>query len=248
MRESIRYMKGDLKLHNVAAILLTVSLHRLDGCLEVEQKNVCKKLFFDKGNITFAASNQFDDRLGDILLAEGKITQAQYDLSVAELKKGKKRQGAILVQFGILTTHELILAIRRQITKILYSIIRWDSGEYRFDFLEEAIKESVTLRENMLNLMQKTLEEDQDTSWFDKSISDIRTIFTINNDAVSVFDSMTLTPNERKMYHYIYEGQRSMQNICDWSEFEPIETIKGIQYLIDQNLLTMVNTIWDISN
>ena len=123
-----RCAKGKLELQNLAAILLTIYLHKSTGRLELQKDDVVKKLFFHQGNITFAASNLNEDRLGDIMLNEGKITQEQYDESVIELKKGRKRQGSILVQLGYLNTHELILAIRHQITTILFSVLPWKDG------------------------------------------------------------------------------------------------------------------------
>ncbi len=50
----------------------------------------------------FASSNLPNDRLGEILLREGKITVEEYETSIKAISKGK-RQGKVLVEMGALS-------------------------------------------------------------------------------------------------------------------------------------------------
>ena len=58
------------------------------------------------GRVVFATSNLPTDRLGEVLIRDGKITVEEYEASVRGLHKGK-RQGRVLVESGALSPGEL---------------------------------------------------------------------------------------------------------------------------------------------
>jgi hypothetical protein len=238
-------IKGSLDRQNLASVLLTVFLHRFSGLLDVNQDKVQKKIFFEEGNIVFAASNLNRDRLGDILLEEKKITREHFDASVIELKKGKKRQGAIFVQLGALTTQELILAIRHQIRVILFSILPWNKGTFTFTFLDQTPKETVTLRENTLNLLSAATESVTNREWLQKGIKEIRSQVNFPGGVQVRGNSLSMTPQERKIYLFVTEKDRTLEQVCQWSEYNEAETIKSLHYLLSQELLQIRNPFWN---
>lgn len=237
--------KGSLNLQNPVAVLLTIYLHRFTGNLTLTRSNVKKRFFFSNGNMVFAASNQLEDRLGDILLTEGKITQAQYDESVTELKKGKKRQGTILVKLGYISTHDLILAIRHQIKLILLSVITWKKGHYNFYYENTPFKENVTLRENTLKLIDSTMSSMENASWLHEGIEELTSLLRIHEEKLENISKISLTPYEMKIYKFIGEGEKTVEEICEWSEYNEIETLKSISYLLESKLLRINNPYWE---
>ena len=86
--------------------------------------------------MVFSSSNQDNDRLGEILLKEGKINLEQYNQSVAILKKTGKKQGAIFVELGYLKPQELVWAVRRQVEDIILSLFSFEGSNFRFEFKE----------------------------------------------------------------------------------------------------------------
>lgn len=239
-----KIIRGNLETHNLASVLLTIFLHRFSGELVVQREKVIKRLFFDEGNIVFAASNQPRDRLGDILLQEKQISQADYDASALELQKGKRRQGAILVQRGCMTTQELIIAIRRQITFILFSILPWRQGTFSFTYSERPIKETVRLRENTLSLIEKSTESITSTDWLQAGIRAIMSTLSASTGKAEDISALGLTPQERKLCAYISERERSLEEICHWSVYNNIETMKSVHYLLTKDLVTIANASW----
>lgn len=239
-----KIVRGNLELQNLASVLLTIYLHRSSGDLIVQRDKVIKRLFFDEGNIIFAASNQSRDRLGDILLQEKQISQKEYDASVLELKKGKKRQGAILVQLGCLTTQDLIIAIRHQITIILFSILPWKQGTVAFSFRERPINETVTLRENTLNLIEKSTESVTSAEWLQSGIRTVMSRFFISSGKTQDVSTLGLTPQERKMFLFIADRERTLEEICHWSGYGDTVTMKSVHYLLTRNLIDIASTTW----
>src|SRR3990172_5215814 len=99
--------------------------------LTLEQNHQVKTIYFKEGNIVSASSNLETDRLGEMLMKAGKLSQDQYHQSVERLKTTGKRQGAALVELGFLKPKELSEGLKYQVQEILYSLFLWNEGSYR---------------------------------------------------------------------------------------------------------------------
>src|SRR5207244_11449676 len=88
-------MLTDLATSPISETLRKSSVERRSGDLQVQSGRVVKTVFFDHGRIVFAASNLKKDRLGEALVALGRITDEQFTRGSALLKEegGKRRCG-----------------------------------------------------------------------------------------------------------------------------------------------------------
>jgi hypothetical protein len=89
-----------------------------------------KIVYFDQGRPVFASSSEPGDRMGELLVREGKITAAQYERCQSQVAASGRRIGEILVDFGYLKRRELLPAVRRHVEDIVYSLFAWDRGHY----------------------------------------------------------------------------------------------------------------------
>ena len=127
------------------------------GVLILKQEKVIKKVYYEKGEIVFAVSSLDDERLGDVLLAEGTITEEQYRQSSKLIAPGR-RQGKVLVEMGVIAPEELWKSVCRQVEAIVYTLFQWEEGY--FEFLEgdlpaeERIKLSVSIPNLILEGMR----------------------------------------------------------------------------------------------
>ncbi|MBZ0236835.1 MAG: hypothetical protein K8M05_31190, partial [Deltaproteobacteria bacterium] len=85
----------------------------------------------ESGRPVFASSNLAHDRMGELLLREGKITAEQLARCRDLVRDTGRRMGEILVERGFLKRRELLPAVRRHVEDIIYSLFAWDHGEYR---------------------------------------------------------------------------------------------------------------------
>ena len=94
--------------------------------------------------MVFATSNLPSDRLGEVLLREGKITPEQNESSVRALAQGR-RQGRVLVETGALSPDELWWAVQTQVREIVFSVFQWDEGQFHFEESVLPEKERITV-------------------------------------------------------------------------------------------------------
>ena len=128
-------MLTDLAVTPIAETLRRLSGERRSGDLHVRSGKLIKLVFFDHGRIVFAASNLKKDRLGEALVAAGRITEEQFQMVSALMQDGdtRRRFGEALVQAGVLDKRELGHSVARQVKRIVLSIFESDSGAASFE-------------------------------------------------------------------------------------------------------------------
>ena len=89
------------------------------GTAVFERDGDVKKVYFKEGEVIFASSNRDEDRLGEYLLRAGTITKAQYDAASEIIKRANKKLGAILVELGFLSPHDLVSGVKLQVRDII---------------------------------------------------------------------------------------------------------------------------------
>lgn len=123
-------------------------LHRLDerretGALKVSNGSTSRELHFRDGSIVGARTSVDRERLGELLIAEGRITRQHFEDASIFVRHGW-RLGRILVELGVLEASEVVRAVHRQAIEIARAALREQGAEIRFDKQSEPF---VTLEE-----------------------------------------------------------------------------------------------------
>ena len=129
-------IRGSLKEASLPDVLQLLAMGKKTGCLSVTHRNNFGYIYFDKGRICYASIVNRRDRLGDMLVKSGVITQAQLDAAHrrCRTKRHDKRLGELLVEQGALTRRA---AARRrsdvQIEEAVYFLFTWNQGTFNFE-------------------------------------------------------------------------------------------------------------------
>jgi tetratricopeptide (TPR) repeat protein len=127
-------MLTDLSVTPIAETIRILSADQKSGDLQVRSAKVVKTLFFDHGRLVFAASNLKKDRLGEALVALGRITDEQFREISALMKADRKRRfGEALVQSGLMDKKELGGSVARQVRRIALSLFEFTEGAASFE-------------------------------------------------------------------------------------------------------------------
>src|SRR3954465_250873 len=94
-------IKGSLKEASLPDVLQLLSMGKKTGCLAVTHRNNFGYIYFDEGLISYTSNVNSRDRIGDVPLKAGVITQAQLDPDInAQATHRDKRIGDLLVAQG----------------------------------------------------------------------------------------------------------------------------------------------------
>src|SRR5579862_4191232 len=127
-------MLTDLSATPTAELIRRLSAERRSGDLQVRSVKTVKTVFFDHGRVVFAASNLKKDRLGEALLALGRITDDEFKRASDLMRNDKRRRlGEALVQAGVLERNELGRSVARQVKRIVISLFNFKDGVASFE-------------------------------------------------------------------------------------------------------------------
>src|SRR5512132_2923699 len=127
-------IRGSLKEASLPDVLQLLSMGKKTGCLSVTHRQSFGYIYFERGRICYASIVNRRDRLGDVLVKSGIITQAQLDAAIAvQDRRRDKRRGELLVEGGALTIEALHRAIEVHIQEAVYFLFTWNQGTFNFE-------------------------------------------------------------------------------------------------------------------
>src|SRR5512134_1064652 len=126
-------MLTDITTSPIAETVRRLSAERRSGDLQVRSGRMVKIVFFDHGRLVFAASNLRRDRLGEALVADGRITEEEFNRVSALMRTDRKRFGEALVVAGVMDRQEVGTAVARQVRQVALSLFELVDGAAVFE-------------------------------------------------------------------------------------------------------------------
>jgi hypothetical protein len=132
-------LQGTIKDFALPDIFQLIGLQKKTGILTLVNGEDTVTLKFLTGEVVGADSptRTLEDRLGEVLVRTGKITQTQLQEALKAQSSTLQRLGHLLVNAAYISEDELVEALRIQSTQIIYRLFRWMDGEYSFDAVED---------------------------------------------------------------------------------------------------------------
>ena len=229
--------EGKLDDFPLADIVIGLQRSSSTGVLQVGDDAIIKKIYIKNGDMVFAVSNQDKDRLGDILLREGKINLEQYNHSVEQLRNTGKRQGTILVQLGYIKPQELVWAVRHYVEEIILSLFSFEKGKFKFIEANSPSEEMITLKLSAANIIYRGIKRIANPqNAFNFLRLSIDTVLSFSSDPLNLFQDITLDAADRKILSYI-DGKTSIRVILSLSSLNETETLKSLYALLSTRMI-----------
>ena len=221
--------KGQIAELPVPDLLQHLHVSKGTGILTLVSGGARKALYVKDGQVVFAASNLPNDRLGELLLREGKITVEEYESSIKAITKGK-RQGKVLVEMGALSPKDLWEGVQFQVKEIVYGVFQWDEGQFHFEESTLPEKERITVELDMQDLILNGIRRVDATGRIQDRYPEVDGVLErVGTEAVG------LEPYEFHVLRLI-DGERSVLDICRESEIGDNETQKVLYALVSTGL------------
>lgn len=122
---------GQLNEHPLAELIREISAAELSGALRLVRERTKAVIYFENGEIIYAASNVRAFRLTECVGRWGIFNQEQ--LERVQHRTADKDFGEALVETGLLKPKALDDLIARQVSEVIYHTLLWIDGEWEFD-------------------------------------------------------------------------------------------------------------------
>ena len=234
-------IKGSLKEASLPDVIQLLFLGRRTGCLALADQQNFGTIYFDEGNIIFAAIVNRRDRLGDLLLRSGRISAGQ--LHQAVNRQGEEREqklGEILVQQGAISRDDLQHYIRVQIEEAVYYLFTWNSGTFNFEAGVRPEREDFLVRINPEYLLLEGARRVDEWSLIEKKIPSFDLIFSV--DGTHLGESAPELSAEQRALVPLLDGTRDVSQVMEESGLIEFEVGKALFGLITAGFARRVGT------
>jgi hypothetical protein len=139
-------LEGDLSHFFPTEVLQLLQLAQANGRLELERPRETVELYFERGRPVFARTSGASVRAGEVLVHRGLLApDALVEALTEQANQPGERVGAILVARGAITPEQLQSAVREVLRRIVYGVLLWREGRFRFHIGERVATEDIRL-------------------------------------------------------------------------------------------------------
>ena len=224
-------IKGSLKEASLPDVLQLLSMGKKSGCLAVTHRNNFGYIYFDKGLISYASIVNRRDRIGDILVKAGSITQVQLDSAIsAQTLHRDKRIGELLVAQGAISRDELHAQIRVQIEEAVYYLFTWTQGTFNFEADVGPEEQDLLVSINPESLLLEGARRVDEWSMIEKKISSLDLVFDVDRGKLA--ESGVELPREQQVVSDLLDGRRDVLAVIEDSGLGEFEVGKAVYGLV----------------
>ena len=231
-------LQGKITKFNVPDIFQLISTGRRTGTLGVNRQKQAVLFYFNDGQITYAYRPNQYNRLGDRLLAKEIINDAALEKSLHSQKQllGKKRLGKILLDSKLINEQQLRSVLTEQITDIVSRVMAWDTGTFKFYDGKFPTKEELDLSLSTENLILEGARRVDELHRFQEQLPEITARLKIKPLTNKSEIELKLTAMEWNILTCC-SSHRSLDNIVHESQYDPVDTLKTIIKLMNDDLI-----------
>ena len=224
-------IKGSLKEASLPDVLQLLSMGKKTGCLAVTHRNNFGYIYFDKGLISYASIVNRRDRIGDILLKAGSITQAQLDAAIsAQATHRDKRIGELLVAQGAITRAALHAQIMLQIEEAVYFLFTWTQGTFNFEADVRPEEQDLLVSINPESLLLEGARRVDEWSLIEKKIPSLDLVFDLDRGKIA--ESGINFPRDQQLVGDLLDGRRDVSAVIEESGLGEFDVGKAIYGLV----------------
>jgi hypothetical protein len=257
-------LEGTIKDFGLPDIFQLIGLQRKTGLLTLKSEKESVTVTFENGMVVMADSDQkrLEDRLGSVLVKQGKLTKEKLDEALQTQKATLQRMGHILTTGNYITEQDLKEALQVQVSQIVFKVFRWRDGEYHFaptdsvdydrdnfapmsaDFiLMEGIRmvDEWPIIEKKIPSMDIVLRPVVDGSMIEVGSAEGSAIDDVlgKRGAASSLSKIRLSAEEERVYRKV-DGTRTVQGIIDATGMAEFEVCRTLFDLLNRNIISTV--------
>jgi hypothetical protein len=232
-------IQGNIEEAGLPDVLQLLSLGRKSGCLTLVDGESQGQIYLDVGRVSYATVANRLDRLGDMLVKSGRITQQQLNAAVEEQGRTNKRQiGRILVDSGKIDRAELERFIRLQVENAVYYLFTFKQGTFSFASDRLPPHQPLLVSLDAESLLLEGARRVDEWSLIEKKIPSFDLVFRSTRETLG--SSAESLSEEQKVILPLLDGVRDVAGIIDVTALSEFEVGKALYGLLTAGFIQLV--------
>ncbi|HEU4762121.1 MAG TPA: DUF4388 domain-containing protein, partial [Gemmatimonadales bacterium] len=223
-------IKGSLSEASLPDVIQLLALGRRSGCLAVADRQNFGYIYFEDGRIIFASIVNRRDRLGDLLVRNGKLSADLLAKAIdMQAANPERRIGQILLELDAITPDALREFVALQIEEAVYFLFTWTSGTFNFEAGVAPEEQDLLVSINPESLLLEGARRVDEWSLIAKKVPSFDLIFTADPSRIAGSE-VTLSPVQERILPLL-DGTRDVQQVMEESgmvEFQVGQAIFGL--------------------
>lgn len=237
-------LRGDLRVVPLAEVLQLLDVQEQSGVLTVERSGARVDIYFRRGRVDQAVADGVPEEflLGRFVLDAELMQRADFEsfLESRSSKSGANQRliGSALVKLGLLAEADLKACLTRQSSELIYEILRWRHGRFRFAAgleLPPSVIDAALGLDVEAVLMEGYRRVDE---WhlIERAIDNFDVVFLRNEDSVAQMGRGRLTREELAVLELV-NGKNTVKDIIRKSRMGSFEVSKMLYRLLSIKLV-----------
>ncbi|HUV30057.1 MAG TPA: DUF4388 domain-containing protein [Acidobacteriota bacterium] len=234
-------LQGNIEKFTLPEILQLIAASRKSGTLGIQKDDSIVMMYFDKGEVVYGYGPRQTFHLGQALRERGLLTAEQLDeaVNIQAKTENTKRLGEILVNRGFIDRADLETVVRKQVEELLYSLLSWQNGSFKFYEDQFPTDEEVTVRLSVENVILEGLRRLDEWNLIRETLPDFEAVYVISASQGGRARAVTLHADEWNVMA-LTDGRRTVNQICERSGISREDTLKRLAQLKLAGLLTQI--------
>lgn len=233
-------LQGSIEKFTLPEIFQLIAASRKSGTLGIQKDESIVMIYFRNGEIIYGYGPRQTYHLGQLLKERGRLTAEQLEeaVNVQAKTENTRRLGQILIDRNFIDRADLEGVIRRQVEELLYSLLSWQSGSFKFYEDQFPTEEEITVSLSVENVILEGLRRIDEMNMVREVLPDQKQVYTISASQRGRRRAVTMEASEWNVMALV-NGQRSLEEICKLSPLDEDETMRQLAHLKLAGIITV---------
>lgn len=229
-------LEGRIEHVSLGDVLQLMQMQQQSGVLEVERGKQTAWISLRGGLVELASARGVNPEflLGRYLLEEELLEREDLEHLLRSRVEPQKHSGPRrllgdqLVKLGYITEDDLRRALVRQTSELVYDVLRWNDGRYRFArFATRPEAESAHLGLPIASILMEGLRRVDEWRLIEEQIHSFDVVFERNHDVIAGIDLDRLSREERAVLSKV-DGKRCVREVVEAARLGSFECCKAL--------------------
>ena len=233
-------LRGDLRVVPLAEVLQLLDAQEQSGSLTVERSGARVDIYFRRGRVDQAVAEGVPDEflLGRFVLDAELMQRGDFESFLESRNPNQRLIGQQLVKLGLVSEQDLKACLTRQSSELIYEILRWRHGRFRFAAGRELPPHVIdaALALDVEAVLMEGYRRVDEWHLIERAIDNFDVVFLRNEDSVAQMGRGRLTREELAVLELV-NGKNTVKDIIRKSRMGSFEVSKMLYRLLSIKLV-----------
>lgn len=225
-------LQGNIERFTLPEIFQLLAMGRKSGTLGIQREDSIVMVYFKEGSIIYGYGPRQTYHLGQLLKDRGVLTAEQLEqaIRVQSHDDNTHRLGAILISRGFIDRSDLESAVRQQVDELLYSLLSWENGSFKFYENQYPTDEEITVQVSVENVILEGLRRLDERNMAREALGDGNVVYALATTEAQRMRDVALRGAEWNVMTLV-NGYRTVSDIVAASPMGHDETLRVMAQL-----------------